>query len=204
MLSPDMLSARMIGPRLTLACMGTGRRRGQGQDARHSANGRLGRGHTPPGRAELPARSEVRAQSATMSPANITTMTSARQARGVRTTLRSHVARMASSIRPDASTSKTIASPGVVAAMSGPPPVPCRVTGYGAGSGELTTKRLTPCTEVFLMPLPTMTPEQRSDALAKATAARSARSELLAKVKSGELTAKRSSSATMRSRRRPG
>ena len=37
------------------------------------------------------------------------------------------------------------------------------------------------------MPLPTMTPEQRSDALAKAAAARSARSELLAKVKSGAL-----------------
>lgn len=37
------------------------------------------------------------------------------------------------------------------------------------------------------MPLPTMTPEQRADALAKATAARKARSELLAQVKSGEL-----------------
>ena len=40
------------------------------------------------------------------------------------------------------------------------------------------------------MPLPTMTPEQRADALAKAAEARTARSELLAKVKSGELTAK--------------
>jgi len=35
------------------------------------------------------------------------------------------------------------------------------------------------------MPLPTMTPEQRADALAKAAEARTARSELLAKVKSG-------------------
>jgi acyl-CoA reductase-like NAD-dependent aldehyde dehydrogenase len=40
------------------------------------------------------------------------------------------------------------------------------------------------------MPLPTMTPEQRADALAKAAEARTARSALLAKVKSGELTAK--------------
>ena len=40
------------------------------------------------------------------------------------------------------------------------------------------------------MPLPTLTPEQRADALAKAAEARSARSDLLAKVKSGELTAK--------------
>ena len=40
------------------------------------------------------------------------------------------------------------------------------------------------------MPLPTMTPEQRADALAKAAEARTARSELLAKVKSGELTAR--------------
>jgi len=40
------------------------------------------------------------------------------------------------------------------------------------------------------MPLPTMTPEQRADALAKAAEARTARSELLAKVKSGELSAK--------------
>jgi hypothetical protein len=40
------------------------------------------------------------------------------------------------------------------------------------------------------MPLPTLTPEQRADALAKAAAARSARSTLLAQVKSGELTAK--------------
>lgn len=37
------------------------------------------------------------------------------------------------------------------------------------------------------MPLPTMTPEQRSDALAKATEARKARSAMLAQVKSGEL-----------------
>ena len=40
------------------------------------------------------------------------------------------------------------------------------------------------------MPLPTMTPEQRANALAKATEARSARGALLAQVKSGELTAK--------------
>ena len=40
------------------------------------------------------------------------------------------------------------------------------------------------------MPLPTMTPEQRADALAKAAAARTARSELLARVKSGDLTAR--------------
>src|SRR4051812_11253832 len=38
------------------------------------------------------------------------------------------------------------------------------------------------------MPLPTMTPEQRSDALAKAVEARQARSTLLARVKSGDLT----------------
>ena len=38
------------------------------------------------------------------------------------------------------------------------------------------------------MPLPTMTPEQRADALAKATEARQARSALLAKVKSGDMT----------------
>ena len=38
------------------------------------------------------------------------------------------------------------------------------------------------------MPLPTMTPEQRTAALAKATAARQARSALLAKVKSGDIT----------------
>ena len=38
------------------------------------------------------------------------------------------------------------------------------------------------------MPLPTMTPEQRADALAKATEARQARSALLAQVKSGALT----------------
>ena len=37
------------------------------------------------------------------------------------------------------------------------------------------------------MPLPTMTPEQRANALAKATEARKARSALLAQVKSGEL-----------------
>jgi hypothetical protein len=37
------------------------------------------------------------------------------------------------------------------------------------------------------MPLPTLTPEQRADALAKATEARKARSALLAQVKSGEL-----------------
>ena len=40
------------------------------------------------------------------------------------------------------------------------------------------------------MPLPTLTPEQRANALAKATEARTARSTLLAQVKSGELTAK--------------
>src|SRR5215211_7540517 len=40
------------------------------------------------------------------------------------------------------------------------------------------------------MPLPTMTPEQRADALAKATEARQARSALLAQVKSGALTLK--------------
>ena len=38
------------------------------------------------------------------------------------------------------------------------------------------------------MPLPTMTPEQRADALAKATEARQARSAFLAQVKSGALT----------------
>ena len=38
------------------------------------------------------------------------------------------------------------------------------------------------------MALPTMTPEQRADALAKATEARQARSALLAQVKSGALT----------------
>ncbi len=38
------------------------------------------------------------------------------------------------------------------------------------------------------MPLPTMTPEQRTDALAKATEARQARSAFLAEVKSGALT----------------
>jgi hypothetical protein len=38
------------------------------------------------------------------------------------------------------------------------------------------------------MPLPTMTPEQRADALAKAAEARQARSALLAQVKSGALT----------------
>ena len=38
------------------------------------------------------------------------------------------------------------------------------------------------------MPLPTMTPEQRTDALAKAAEARQARSALLAQVKSGALT----------------
>ena len=38
------------------------------------------------------------------------------------------------------------------------------------------------------MPLPTMTPEQRADALAKATEARQARSALLAQVKSGAVT----------------
>jgi len=38
------------------------------------------------------------------------------------------------------------------------------------------------------MPLPTLTPEQRADALAKATEARQARSALLAEVKSGALT----------------
>jgi hypothetical protein len=38
------------------------------------------------------------------------------------------------------------------------------------------------------MPLPTLTPEQRVDALAKATEARQARSALLAQVKSGALT----------------
>ena len=37
------------------------------------------------------------------------------------------------------------------------------------------------------MALPTMTPEQRADALAKASEARKARSALLAQVKSGEL-----------------
>ena len=40
------------------------------------------------------------------------------------------------------------------------------------------------------MALPTMTPEQRADALAKATEARQARSSLLAQVKSGALTLK--------------
>ena len=39
------------------------------------------------------------------------------------------------------------------------------------------------------MPLSTMTPEQRAGALVKAAEARSARSALLAKVKSGDLTA---------------
>ena len=38
------------------------------------------------------------------------------------------------------------------------------------------------------MPLPTLTPEQRADALAKATEARQARSALLTEVKSGALT----------------
>jgi hypothetical protein len=38
------------------------------------------------------------------------------------------------------------------------------------------------------MPLPTLTPEQRADALAKAAEARQARSALLAEVKSGALT----------------
>ena len=38
------------------------------------------------------------------------------------------------------------------------------------------------------MPLPTMTPEQREAALAKASAARKARSELLDKLKSGTIT----------------
>ena len=38
------------------------------------------------------------------------------------------------------------------------------------------------------MPLPTMTPEQRTDALAKAQEARQARSGFLARVKSGALT----------------
>src|SRR3954452_2064893 len=38
------------------------------------------------------------------------------------------------------------------------------------------------------MPLPTMTPEQRAGALAKATEARQARSAFLAEVKSGALT----------------
>ena len=38
------------------------------------------------------------------------------------------------------------------------------------------------------MPLPTLTPEHRADALAKATEARQARSALLAEVKSGALT----------------
>src|SRR3954468_7540142 len=38
------------------------------------------------------------------------------------------------------------------------------------------------------MALPTMTPEQRADALAKATEARQARSAFLAEVKSGALT----------------
>ena len=38
------------------------------------------------------------------------------------------------------------------------------------------------------MPLPTLTPEQRAAALAKATEARQARSALLAEVKSGALT----------------
>jgi hypothetical protein len=38
------------------------------------------------------------------------------------------------------------------------------------------------------MPLPTMTPAQRADALAKATEARQARSALLAEVKTGALT----------------
>jgi hypothetical protein len=42
--------------------------------------------------------------------------------------------------------------------------------------------------EVAPMVLPIMTPEQRTDALAKATEARQARSVLLAQVKSGELT----------------
>ena len=40
------------------------------------------------------------------------------------------------------------------------------------------------------MPLPTMTPEQRADALAKATEARQARSALLAQVKSGAVSLK--------------
>ena len=40
------------------------------------------------------------------------------------------------------------------------------------------------------MALPTMTPEQRADALVKATAARQARSALLTQVKSGSLTLK--------------
>lgn len=40
------------------------------------------------------------------------------------------------------------------------------------------------------MPLPTMTPEQRESALAKAGEARKARSALLAEVKSGELALK--------------
>ena len=40
------------------------------------------------------------------------------------------------------------------------------------------------------MPLPTMTPEQRAGALAKATEARQARSAFLAEVKSGTLTLK--------------
>jgi hypothetical protein len=38
------------------------------------------------------------------------------------------------------------------------------------------------------MALPTLTPEQRADALAKAQAARKARSELLAKVKAGKMS----------------
>ena len=38
------------------------------------------------------------------------------------------------------------------------------------------------------MPLPTMTPEQRAGALAKATEARQARSAFLAEVKSGAVT----------------
>ena len=40
------------------------------------------------------------------------------------------------------------------------------------------------------MALPTLTPEQRADALAKATEARKARSELLAQVKAGEVSPK--------------
>ena len=40
------------------------------------------------------------------------------------------------------------------------------------------------------MALPTLTPEQRADALAKATEARKARSVLLAQVKSGEVSPK--------------
>ena len=38
------------------------------------------------------------------------------------------------------------------------------------------------------MPLPTLTPEQRASALAKATEARQARGALLAQVKSGDVT----------------